>query len=202
MFVNCSTLQSKTIHSGHICQNRILKSFALLLLLTTRFTAVNSFADCKATVLRLMKPRNTCQNDGPYSPKPSKFCLGDRLIKASTEIRRVYQAHYQKARANQNGEIILRLQPGYYELGLDERYSYTWFEVSFGIEACNFLDHVHSCPEQSGCYPVTLPSSQNQFPNKYRDANDYVLQNVEASHFFIIPHCGSHIEIQYGLRCL
>ena len=174
-----------------------------LLVISTIFLASEATAEGsqRGALLIMRKPANTCGHEG------SRFlCRSSALIHANVYVRELYSSTVRVGTTNGNGRLSVRLEPGRYEIGLSGRYAYGVMNKAFGMKPCNrnaSTNKGYSCPEQSGCFPVTtFPLT---YPPHYRESEDPQLTSytdVEAPVFVHVKKSTKRISLTYHQRCI
>lgn len=149
----------------------------------------------------MKKPANTCGYEGSRL-----VCRSSALIRAKVYVRELYSSTVRLATTNQHGVLSVRLKPGRYEIGLSGRYAYGVMNKAFGMMPCNrdtATNGGYSCPEQSGCFPVTtFPVT---YPPHYRESEDPQLTSytdAEAPVFVHVTKSTKRIALTYHQRCI
>lgn len=196
------------VHSPLWVVNRkeclVMKSvLSCLLVISTIFLAleVNAEVSQSGALLIMKKPANTCGAEG------SRFlCRSSALIRANVYVRELYNSTVRLATTNEHGVLSVRLKPGRYEIGLSGRYAYGVMNNAFGMKPCNrntATNGGYSCPEQSGCFPVTtFPLT---YPPRYRESEDPQLTSytdAEAPVFVHVKKSTKRISLTYQQRCI
>lgn len=130
---------------------------------------------------------------------------GAPLSKSVLVLRRLFSSKTTLVKADRNGKFRIKVQPGYYQLGVEYRYSYSGLSSAYQAGKCDFNAN-ESCAGQLGCYPIVAKDkSYNEIPRDYSINNDSGFDAVvtEANQFFYFGGRKTRkLNLSYGLRCI
>lgn len=143
------------------------------------------------------------RSTGTGCTEDTSVCRGGPLPNAVLVFRKLGDLSVLKVQASVEGILQVDLEPDYYQVGLDYKYSYSGFTQAFGDAACNLNNTQFSCPEQSGCYPQSADNLM-QTPGNYNSELDPGIEVLDSEANQDIRVWGGEQELTlvYGERCI